>query len=231
MKDIYELLEDNSYVGRGIIIGLSEDGLNAVLAYFIMGRSTNSRNRVFELINNELYTRPYDISKVEDPSLIIYPAVKNFGSDIVVSNGDHTDTIITALSQGIPYKKSLDKRAYEPDYPNYTSRISGILHLHKGFSYEMGSIRRLENGECGRFFYDYNPEKGVGHFIHTYKCDGNPIPAYEGEPEEISIPRSIDDFADAIWAGLNIDNKVSLYVRYISLKDGTTQERLINKNK
>lgn len=233
INDIGELIKDNSYVGRGIVIGTTEDGTKAAAAYFIMGRSENSRNRVFTENDGEIKTEPFDISKVEDPSLIIYNAVRMLGDSLIVTNGDQTDTIYDLMSAGKSFKESLETREFEPDAPNLTPRISGILNFKNGFSYEMSILKSIdEQGtECCRYTFSYPSKAGLGHFIHTYVCDGNPIPTFQGEPERVIIPDSIDEFTDTLWNNLNADNKISLYVRYTDLTTGEFEQRLINKNK
>ena len=233
INDIGELIKDNSYVGRGIVIGTTEDSTKAAAAYFIMGRSENSRNRVFTENDGEIKTEPFDISKVEDPSLIIYNAVRMLGDSLIVTNGDQTDTIYDLMSAGKSFKESLETREFEPDAPNLTPRISGILNFKNGFSYEMSILKSIdaEGSDCCRYTFSYPSKAGLGHFIHTYVCDGNPIPTFQGEPERVIIPDSIDEFTDTLWNNLNADNKISLYVRYTDLTTGEFEQRLINKNK
>lgn len=234
INDIAELIRDNSYVGRGIVIGKSADGRNAVSAYFIMGRSANSRNRVFAEKDNVLYTEPFDASKVQDPSLIIYAAQRKIGNKLIVTNGDQTDTIYEGIQNGKCFAASLKSRKFEPDGPNFTPRISGVLEFEDDdFSYEMSILKSAdENGTaCNRFTFSYEPICGLGHFIHTYVGDGNPLPTFQGEPERVAIPNNIDEFTDALWDALNHDNRISLYVRYTDLKDGSEENRLINQNK
>lgn len=234
INDIAELIENNSYVGRGIVIGKSADGKKACFAYFIMGRSANSRNRVFVERNGELFTEPFDSSKVEDPSLIIYAAVRKAENRIIVTNGDQTDTICNGIKAGKTFSESLKTREFEPDAPNLTPRISGILNFENNdFTYEMSILKSAdENGSaCNRYTFDYSPISGLGHFIHTYVCDGNPIPTFIGEPERVFIPDDIDEFTASLWEALDKDNKISLYVRYIDLISGKEENRLINKNK
>lgn len=235
INDIGELIKDNSYVGRGIIIGKSADGNKAAIAYFIMGRSENSRNRIFaEKENGEVIIYPFDPSKVEDPSLIIYSPIRKTRNYLIVTNGDQTDTIYNGILSGKSFAESLKSRCFEPDSPNFTPRISGILDFKGGdFTYEMSILKSAdENGSaCNRYTFDYSPLNGVGHFIHTYVCDGNPIPTFQGEPERVVVPDDIDEFTDKIWNNLNENNKISLYVRYIDLKTGKEENRMINKNK
>ena len=227
-----ERIKGNSYVGRGIVIGMSADGTKACLAYFIMGRSTNSRNRIFTEKGGEVFTEPFDLSKVQDPSLIIYRAIRAFGRSVIVTNGDQTDTIYEGLAAGKSFSEALTSREFEPDKPNFTPRISGILHLDGGFRYEMSILKSAdeEGSACNRYTFSYSPIAGLGHFLHTYLCDGSPIPTFTGEPERIKIPDSIDDFTQELWEALDEDNKISLYVRYIDLEDGSVINRMINKN-
>lgn len=233
INDIGELIKDNSYVGRGIVIGTTEDGAKAATAYFIMGRSENSRNRIFTEKDGEIKTEPFDASKVEDPSLIIYNAVRKSDDSLIVTNGDQTDTIYDLMSEGKSFKEALETRRFEPDAPNLTPRISGILNFKDGgFSYEMNILKSIdEQGtDCCRYTFSYPSKAGLGHFIHTYVCDGNPIPTFQGEPERVKIPDSIDEFTETLWNNLNADNKISLYVRYTELATGEFEQRLINKN-
>ena len=228
-----ELIKGNSYVGRGIVIGKSADGAKACLSYFIMGRSANSRNRIFSEKGDEVFTEPFDVSKVEDPSLIIYRAIRSFGKAVIVTNGNQTDTIYDGLTAGKSFSEALKSREFEPDRPNFTPRISGILYLKDGdFDYEMSILKSAdaEGTACNRYTFSYPSLAGLGHFLHTYVCDGNPIPTFLGEPERIAIPDSIDDFTKELWDSLDENNKISLYVRYIDLKDGNVENRLINKN-
>ncbi len=235
INDIGTLIKDNSYVGRGIVIGKSADGKKAAVAYFIMGRSENSRNRVFrEKKNGDVITAPFDESKVKDPSLIIYAAIRSYENKLIVTNGDQTDTIYEGLEEGRGFFKSLKSRAFEPDAPNFTPRISGMLTFKDGdFSYKMSILKSAdEKGTaCNRYLFDYTAIAGMGHFIHTYECDGDPVPTFQGEPERVQIPDDIDVFANTLWENLNESNKISLYVRYIDLKTGKEENRLINKNK
>lgn len=233
INEIGALLCDNPYPGRGIIVGKSEDGKYAVSAYFIMGRSENSRNRVFTKKADVLYTEPYDYDKVEDPSLIIYAAQRTVDNCLIVTNGDQTDTIYEYISRGDDMRTALRTRAFEPDAPNFTPRISAVLSFHgEGFGYEMSILKSADEvgSACNRYFYEYTPVRGLGHFIHTYVTDGNPIPTFQGEPERVAIHKNIDAFTAEIWDNLNENNKISLYVRYTSLEDGTVEERIINKN-
>lgn len=233
VNDIKNLLQDNPYPGRGIVTGKSADGKNAVIAYFIMGRSANSRNRVFTEKNGEVFTEPFDASKVEDPSLIIYAAVRQYENNLIVTNGNQTDTIFDGLKAGKSFSEALESREFEPDSPNWTPRISSMLTFaDNGFKYQMSILKSIdaEGSECARFTYSYPSKAGLGHFIHTYVTDGNPIPTFQGEPERVSIPDSIDEYAQTIWNSLNEQNKISLYVRYINLESGKYEERIINKN-
>lgn len=233
IKSMKDRIDGNPYVGRGIVIGKSSDGKKAATAYFIMGRSANSRNRVFTVKNGEVFTEPFDASKVEDPSLIIYAAIRKFENKLIVTNGDQTDTIYDGIVTGKRFSESLESREFEPDAPNFTPRISGILIFGENdFKYEMSILKSLdENGsDCARYTFSYPSKAGLGHFIHTYVTDGNPIPTFQGEPERVAIPDSIDEFADEIWNYLDENNKISLYVRYTDLTDGSYEEKLINKN-
>ena len=234
INNIGELIKDNTYVGRGIVIGKSADGKKAVSAYFIMGRSANSRNRIFVERDNALFTEPYDASKVEDPSLIIYAAVRRLKNKLIVTNGDQTDTIYNGVNAGLSFAGSLTSREFEPDKPNFTPRISGMLTFDGGdFKYDMSILKSAdaEGTACNRYAFSYSPIAGLGHFIHTYVCDGNPIPTFQGEPERVAIPDDLDEFTDTLWANLNEDNKISLYVIYTDLETGKEETRLINKNK
>lgn len=230
-----ELIAGNSYVGRGIVIGKTPDAKKAVFAYFIMGRSANSRNRIFaEKENGEVIIYPHDYSKVEDPSLIIYSPVKVYKNSVIVTNGDQTDTIYNFLSEGKTFEEALRTRAFEPDYPNLTPRISGIMDFANGdFTYKMSILKSAdpEGTACNRYTYSYPALAGLGHFIHTYICDGNPIPTFCGEPERMAISNDIDEFADRIWNALDENNKISMYVRYVDLENGKVENRMVNKNK
>lgn len=236
IKDIYKELSSNPYPGRGIIIGRSTDGKYAVTAYFIMGRSENSRNRVFVEEGEGIKTQAFDPSKLTDPHLIIYSPVRVLGNKTIVTNGDQTDTIYELMNQQQTFEQSLRTRDFEDDAPNFTPRISGIIKTDNGkFNYAMNIIK-TENGDpdtCIRATFSYNdPKSGMGHFIHTYMGDGNPLPSFEGEPELIDkIPNDIDEFADKLWDNLSSDNKVSLFVRYIDLETGKYTTKIINKNK
>ncbi len=234
INDIGELINGNSYVGRGIVIGKSADAKKCAIAYFIMGRSANSRNRIFTEKDGTIFTEPYDASKVEDPSLIIYAALRTYENKLIVTNGDQTDTVFEGLKAGLSFSDSLTAREFEPDAPNLTPRISGMATFAGGnFSYEMSILKSAdaEGTACNRYTFSYPSLAGLGHFIHTYVCDGNPIPTFQGEPERVAIPDDIDEFTNKIWDNLDTDNKISLYVRYIDLTDGSTDCRMINKNK
>ena len=234
INEVSELLAGNTYPGRGIIIGKTEDGTKAAGAYFIMGRSENSRNRVFKEVDDSVVTEPFDFSKVEDPSLIIYSAIRKFENKLIVTNGDQTDTIYDFISTGKCFKQSLKTREFEPDAPNFTPRISGMLTFgDNDFKYQMSILKSADEkgSACNRYFYEYAPLNGLGHFIHTYVCDGNPIPTFQGEPERVAIDNDIDVFTDKLWNALDSDNKISLYVRYTNLKTNQIEYRLINKNK
>ena len=234
VNDIAELIKDNSYVGRGIVIGKTADGKKAATAYFIMGRSENSRNRIFTEKNGEVFTEPFDASKVQDPSLIIYAAIRSFENKLIVTNGNQTDTIYDSLANGGCFCKALKTREFEPDAPNFTPRISGMLTFANGdFTYKMSILKSIDadGSDCARYTFDYPSVAGLGHFIHTYVCDGNPIPTFQGEPERVAIDNDIDAFTDKLWNALDANNKISLYVRYVDLATGEAENRLVNKNK
>lgn len=227
-------LKGNAYPGRGIVIGKSADGTKAVTAYFIMGRSENSRNRVFVEDGDGIRTQAFDPSKLTDPSLIIYAPVRVLGNKTIVTNGDQTDTIYEGMDKQLTFEQCLRTREFEPDAPNYTSRISGIMHLEGGgYNYAM-SILKSSNGNpdsCHRYTFAYEaPVNGEGHFIHTYMCDGNPLPSFEGEPKLVEIPDDMDAFTEMLWNSLNAENKVSLFVRYIDIATGNYETRIVNKN-
>ena len=227
-------LKENAYPGRGIVIGKSKDGTKAVTAYFIMGRSENSRNRVFVEDGEGIRTQAFDPSKLTDPSLIIYAPVRVLGNKTIVTNGDQTDTIYEGMDRQLTFEQSLRSREFEPDAPNYTPRISGVMHIENGnYSYAM-SILKSDNGNpdsCLRYTYAYEKAvPGEGRFIHTYKCDGNPLPSFEGEPKLVDIPDDMDAFTELLWNSLNADNKVSLFVRYIDIATGTYNTKIVNKN-
>ena len=234
LYDLKNLLKNNTYPGRGIVVGKSADGKNAMIAYFIMGRSENSRNRIFERFDGGMRTKAYDESKLSDPSLIIYnPYLSAKGGNIdIITNGDQTNTVYDFINDGSTFEDALMTREFEPDAPNFTPRISGILYYGDEFAYKL-SILKSSNGRpesCNRYFYNYVPECGIGHFIHTYKCDGNPIPSFYGEPEEVALPNTAEELADLVWNNLNEDNKVSLFVRSIPLDGSQPTEIIINKN-
>ncbi len=233
MEKIGTVIRGNPYVGRGIVVGLCESGKKAAVAYFIMGRSANSRNRVLVTRNGEVRTEPFDASKVEDPSLIIYTALKKCGDNLVVTNGDQTETVCDGMNRGKTFFAALSERKFEPDKPNFTPRISAILYLNGEFRYEMSILKAAdENGEkCERFGFSYEPVAGMGHFIHTYRTDGNPLPSFSGEPEKVAVPDDIALFGDDLWKNLDENNKIALYVRYIDLASGCVEEKLYNKNK
>lgn len=227
-------LSSNEYPGRGIVIGRTLDGTHAVIAYFIMGRSENSRNRVFVEDGEGIRTQANDPSKLSDPSLIIYAPVRVLGNNTIVTNGDQTDTIYKLMNSGSTFEQALCTREFEPDAPNYTPRISAVLNIENGiFRYSM-SILKSNNGNpdaCNRYTFDYeNPVGGEGHFIHTYMHNGNPLPSFEGEPKLVAIENDMDKFGSIIWDSLNSDNKVSLFIRYINIADGTYKSRIYNKN-
>ncbi len=231
--DIKQDLAGNSYPGRGIVIGESQDGGKAVIAYFIMGRSENSRNRVFVEEGEGIRTQAFDPAKLSDPSLVIYAPVRVLGEDTIVTNGDQTDTIYDFMNEGKTFEEALRTRTFEPDGPNYTPRISGIVSRKEGgFTYKLSILKSTDGNpdQAQRFFFEYEPQAGLGHFIHTYKCDGNPIPSYEGEPTPVEIQGDIDQFTAALWENLNQDNKVSLFVRFIDLSTGKQDTRIVNKN-
>ena len=228
-----ELIQGNSYVGRGIVIGKTPDASRAVIAYFIMGRSENSRNRVFAEEDGVLYTRPFDESKVADPSLIIYAAMRSFDNKLIVTNGDQTDTIYNGLAAGKSFGQALESRQFEPDAPNLTPRISGILNFdNNDFTYQMSILKSAdaEGTACSRYLFSYPALPGLGHFIHTYVCDGSPIPTFQGEPERMAIPDDAEEFTRRLWNSLDENNRISLYVRTVDLKTGAVENRLINKN-
>lgn len=235
MIHLQEELSHNEYPGRGIVIGKSPAGKYAVTAYFIMGRSANSRNRVFVTEGEGIRTQAFDPSKLEDPSLIIYAPVRVLGNDTIVTNGDQTDTVFAGFEKGLTFEQSLRSREFEPDGPNYTPRISGVLHVENGkFDYAM-SILKSNDGDpscCNRYTFAYDqPIAGQGHFIHTYMHDGNPLPSFSGEPKKVEIGEDIDAFTDMLWNSLNEENKVSLFVRYIDIATGQYETRIVNKNK
>ena len=231
VSEISSLIRDNSYVGRGIVAGRSENGEKAVFAYFIMGRSENSRNRVFREKKGELMIYPYDPSKVRDPSLIIYSPVRRCGDSIIVTNGDQTDTVCEFLRQGKTFEEALETRCFEPDAPNFTPRISAQLSFSGGYRYKMSILKSADESgtACCRYTYSYPAIPGLGHFLHTYNGDGTPIPSFTGEPERVRIPDNVKAFADTLWDNLNSANKISLYVCGIELSTGREERYLINK--
>lgn len=233
VQSFKEAVEGNSYPGRGIVAGKSADGTKAVAAYFIMGRSENSRNRVFAAKDGAVFTEPFDASKLGDPSLIIYAAVRCYENHLVFTNGNQTDTIVEGLAKGDNFHRALASRCFEPDAPNYTPRISAEEVFADGdFTYKISILKSAdaEGSACNRYGYDYEPVAGLGHFIHTYECDGNPLPTFQGEPTRVAIPDDIDAFTDEIWTSLNEDNKISLFVRYTDLATGEFEDRIINKH-
>ena len=233
--NIYEDLKNNEYPGRGIVLGKSKNGKYAVAAYFIMGRSTNSRNRIFVEDGDGIRTQAFDESKLEDPSLIIYAPVRVLGNKTIVTNGDQTDTIYELMNQQLTFEQALRTREFEPDAPNYTPRISGIIKTgEKDFNYALSILKSADGdpSSCRRYTFSYkSPIAGQGHFIHTYMHDGNPLPSFSGEPKQVEIPDSIDEFADGLWKALNEDNKVSLFVRYIDIETKEISNRIVNKNR
>ena len=236
MKDLGKLLSENSYPGRGIVIGKSADGKNAMIAYFIMGRSENSRNRIFERFDGGMRTKAFDESKLSDPSLIIYNPYLAASENIdIITNGDQTNTVYDFVKDGKTFEDALMTREFEPDCPNFTPRISGALYYcfpNNEFTYKMSILKSADGNPevCNRYFYNYGALDGVGHFIHTYKCDGNPIPSFYGEPEKVALPNTADELAELVWKDLNEDNKVSLFVRVVPLDGSEPSEIIINKN-
>ena len=235
IRSIEKELRENAYPGRGIILGKSPDGKKAVAAYFIMGRSENSRNRIFVEDGEGIRTQAFDPAKLTDPSLIIYAPVRVLGNKTIVTNGDQTDTIYEGMDRQMTFEQSLRSREFEPDAPNYTPRISGIMHIENGsYNYAM-SILKSNDGRpegCCRYTFAYEkPAAGEGHFIHTYQCDGDPLPSFEGEPKRITVENEIDAFTNLLWNSLNEENKVSLFVRYIDIASGNYETRIVNKNK
>lgn len=234
IHEISTLIAGNPYVGRGILIGKTPDGNSAVTAYFIMGRSENSRNRIFVRRDGALFTEPFDPAKVKDPSLIIYAAVRSFENKLIVTNGDQTDTVYEGLKAGKGFSEALASRAFEPDAPNFTPRISGMLTFEpEDFSYEMSILKSVdrEGSACARYTFRYPAIAGLGHFLHTYVTDGNPLPTFQGEPERVKTADDIDAFTETLWNALDEQNRISLYVRYTNLKDGAVSERMRNKNR
>lgn len=232
IDNIGELIRPNPYVGRGIVIGKTADSKRAAIAYFIMGRSENSRNRVFVEEGDTVMIHPFDASRVEDPSLIIYAPIRVYENKLIVTNGDQTDTVYEALKKGEGFATALTRRAFEPDAPNFTPRISGMLTFAaKDFTYEMSILKSADEcgTACNRYTFSYAALPGLGHFIHTYVTDGNPIPTFMGEPERVAIPNDIDEMTETVWNNLNENNRISLYVRYVDLESGKYERRLINR--
>ena len=232
MLELKKNLTSNVYPGRGIIVGKTPDGKKAAVAYFIMGRSENSRNRIFEKQPGGIIIYPFDESKVADPSLIIYSPVRTIGNNLIVTNGDQTDTVYDFVKDGKTFEQALLTRCFEPDAPNFTPRISAMLTFADGdFTYKMSILKKnVGNQECDRFTFDFAAAPGRARFIHTYMGDGNPIPSFYGEPEQVETSDDIDEFTNTIWESLNEQNKISIYVRYVDLADGSVEERMINKN-
>ena len=228
-----EILKKNTYPGRGIVIGKTPDGNKAVVAYFIMGRSENSRNRIFVRRADALYTEPIDHPLVADPSLILYAAVREAGNRLIVANGDQSDTVSDALLAGGNFASALETRTYEPDAPHYTPRITALLDYEDNrFSYQMSILKREESsGECLRPIWKYPSTPGVGHLIHTYRTDGNPLPSFRGDPVAFALPERLDDLTDSVWEALDSGNRISLYIRYTNLRDRTVTERIVNRNR
>ncbi len=232
--NLYDDLRSNSYPGRGIVIGKSADGKYAVTAYFIMGRSQNSRNRVFVEDGQGIRTQAFDPSKLQDPSLIIYAPVRVLGNKTIVTNGDQTDTIYELMNKQFTFEQALRTREFEPDAPNYTPRISGIMKVDKEYNYALSILKSADGdpSSCQRFTFSYNnPQNGTGHFIHTYMGDGSPLPSFKGEPKSVEISGDIDEFTENVWTSLNEDNKVSLFTRFINIETGEYETRIVNKNK
>ena len=230
IDSLKDILSSNTYPGRGIVIGTTPDGKNATIAYFIMGRSENSRNRIFKEEGTNVTIYPHDPSKVTDPSLIIYSPIKVFENKVIVTNGDQTDTIYNFLKDKKTFEEALLTREFEPDSPNFTPRISAELTLSDSYTYKMSILKSADpdGSACNRYTYSYNSIPGLSHFIHTYNCDGNPIPTFTGEPERVKTLDDIDDYTNMIWESLNKENKISLYVRYINLTTGDVENRMIN---
>lgn len=232
-KTMGELLTGNPYAGRGIVIGKTADAKKAAVAYFIMGRSENSRNRVFREEGTDVVIYPFDESKVEDPSLIIYAPIRALDNYLIVTNGDQTDTIYDYVAEGAKFAEALEIREFEPDAPNFTPRISGMLSFEDDdFTYEMSILKSIdeEGSGCVRYHWEFPSKAGLGHFIHTYEHDGNPLPTFQGEPRRVAIPDTAEELIADIWANLNDANKISVYVRYIDLETGETLSKMINKN-
>ena len=234
-QNLGDILKSKSYPGRGIVLGRSEDGTKAAAAYFIMGRSVNSRNRIFVSDGSGLRTQAFDESKMEDPSLIIYAPVRVLGTKTIITNGDQTDTVYEGMDRQLTFEQSLRSREFEPDGPNYTPRISGIIHLQdKDFNYALSILKSADGNpeSVNRYTFSYSPAvAGCGHFISTYVDDGSPLPSFEGEPLPVEIPDSLEEFTGLIWDSLNEENKVSLFVRYIDIATGRYETKIVNKNK
>lgn len=230
-ENIGKLINGNPYVGRGIAVGKTQDGKKAAVAYFIMGRSDNSRNRIFVENGDEVIIHPYDASKVEDPLLIIYSPIRKIDNKLIATNGDQTDTIYDFVKDGKSFEDALDTRCFEPDGPNWTPRISAMLTFGDKLTYKMSILKSAdaEGTECNRYTFNYTALNGLGHFIHTYVTDGSPIPTFQGEPERINIPNDIDEFTNDIWTNLNEQNKIAIYVRFVDLETGAAENRMINK--
>ncbi len=234
IHDIKALITGNPYVGRGILVGKTPDGTQAITAYFIMGRSDNSRNRVFVKRDGALYTEPFDPSRVKDPSLIIYAALRQYENKLIVTNGDQTDTVYQGLRAGKSFSEALSSRCFEPDGPNFTPRISGMLTFGAGdFTYELSILKSVdaEGSDCARYTFSYPAKAGLGHFIHTYVTDGNPLPTFQGEPERVRTLDDMDAFAKTLWDALDENNRISLYVRYTDLATGAVRDTILNKNR
>lgn len=225
------LLEGNSYPGRGIILGNTADGKKRVAAYFIMGRSVNSRNRVFIEECDGIRTEAKDPALMKDPHLIIYHPVREIGNDLIVTNGDQTDTAYEFLKEGKSWVSALRTRCFEDDGPNWTPRISGLINADGSYKLAILKAADREGTKCARFFFEYPALNGLGHFLHTYVKDGNPvIPTFQGEPERVEIADDIDVFTEEIWNNLDSNNKISLFVRYTNNESGKYEQRIINKN-
>lgn len=232
-KTMGEIISGNPYVGRGIVIGKTADSKKAAIAYFIMGRSENSKNRVFREEGRDVVIYPFDESKVEDPSLIIYAPIRAVDNYLIVTNGDQTDTIYDYVVEGAKFSEALETREFEPDAPNFTPRISGMLSFDKGdFTYEMSILKSIDEqgSACARYHWAFPSTAGLGHFIHTYEHDGNPLPTFQGEPRRVSVPDTAEELILDIWENLNPENRISVYVRYIDLETGEATSKMINKN-